>query len=137
VSGGLALAGCASIDELKDAISRWLATGSFGEPEAPPEDLPQAFPLTPPQNPKEMVNWVSERRDRRARNLRTAEVPKKPSHLVPIKAAEPQGATPMFSGCPSNVAAGRLQFHLFADDLHRAGREFVSAERGEAHLFEH
>ena len=91
VSGGLALTGCASIDELKDAISRWLDTGSLGEPEASPEDLPRAISMTSPQNPKAETNAVSKRRDKPARNQRTAEAPRKPSHPVPIKAAEPQG----------------------------------------------
>ena len=59
VSGGLALTGCASIDELKDAISRLLDTGSLGEPEASPEDLPRAISMTSPQNPKAETNAVS------------------------------------------------------------------------------
>ena len=53
VFGSFALAGCASIDELKDAISRWLDTASFGDRETPPEDVPRAIRMTAlEKNPK-------------------------------------------------------------------------------------
>ena len=103
VSGSLALAGCASIDELKDAISRWLDTASFGERETPPEDVPRVIRITPPEKkPKEGTSVASKRRDTPARNPRTAGAPRKPSHPVPIKAAEPQG-TEVQSAPPASM----------------------------------
>ena len=103
MTGSLALAGCASIDELKDAISRWLDTASFGERETPPEDVPQAIRMTAPEKkPKEGTSMASKRRGNPARNLRTAEVPRKPLHPVSIKAAEPQG-TEMQSAPPASM----------------------------------
>ena len=46
VPASFALTGCAAIDDLKDAISRWLDTASFqGGREALPEEWPNAIPI--------------------------------------------------------------------------------------------
>ena len=45
---------------------------------------------------------MSKSRDKPPRNLRTAEAPRKPSHTVPIKAAEPQG-TEVQSAPPASM----------------------------------
>ena len=94
VPASFALTGCAAIDDLKDAISRWLDTASFqGGREALPEEWPNAIPILPTEKiPKGEPSKAPKRKNRPARNvqrLQTAAAPNNPSHPGPIEEDQP------------------------------------------------
>ena len=95
VSASFGLAGCAAIDEMRDAISRWFETAKFpgGREVFPDDDLPNATPMIPPEKtPKEETTRASKRKDKPARKLQrpqTAKLPKKPLISDPTEAVRP------------------------------------------------
>ena len=95
VFAGLGLAGCASVDELKDTVSDWLATGKSldGREKMPPEDATQRNP--PEKTLTEGASKASEKKDtpaRKPQRQQTVEPPKKPPASVSAEAVRPQGA---------------------------------------------
>jgi hypothetical protein len=98
VSASLGLAGCASIDELKDTVSGWFASDKFlGRHEGVvPDEVPDATDRIPPQK---MLSGdatkSSKKKDqpaRRAQQPQSVELPNKPPISVPAEAVTPQGA---------------------------------------------
>jgi len=70
VSAGLGLAGCASIDELKDTVSRWFVSDNLGGHEGT---------LPPEKMLREDANKTSKRKDQPARKSpQTVEHPNTP-----------------------------------------------------------
>ena len=65
-------------------------TGSLGEARAS-RRLPASNSYDLAAKPQRGDEHGIKKRDKPARNLRTAEAPRKPSRPVPIEAAEPQG----------------------------------------------
>ena len=105
VSASFGLAGCGSIDDLKDTISRWFDIGKFpvGRAGVFPDDLPDATPMISPEKmPKEEASNASKKKDKPARKLQrpqTVELPKKPSI----------SASPEAQSAPSQPAPLRLR----------------------------
>ena len=105
------LAECASIDELKDTMSRWFASDKFlgGHEGAFSDDVSNATDRIPPDNMlREDANKVSKKKEHPARKLQrpqTVELPNKPPSLVP-EAVTPQGAAAQST--PSQPAPLRL-----------------------------
>jgi hypothetical protein len=100
VSASLGLAGCSSLDELRDAISRWLdrlesEAFSDGRGRAFPDDVPDKAPVTAPKRmPKEEAGKAPGK-DQPARQLQrreTVELPRKRPSFEPTEAASPPGA---------------------------------------------
>jgi hypothetical protein len=104
VSASLGLAGCSSLDELRDAISRWLEkldSGAFsdGRGRAFPDDVPHKAPVTAPKRmPKEEAGKAPGK-DQPARQLQrreTVELPRKRPSFdateAASEAAKPPGA---------------------------------------------
>ena len=60
MSAGFLLAGCATIDDLRTAISQWFESATFpdGREEAL-RDVPTANPITPPEAKQEVANAPS------------------------------------------------------------------------------
>ena len=111
VSAGLGLAGCASIDELKDTVSRWFASDNLGGQEGVlPDNVPDATDRVPPEKMlREDANKTSERKDQQARKpqqAQTVERLNKPSASIPAETVAPQGADAQFP--PPQPAPVRL-----------------------------
>jgi hypothetical protein len=78
VSAGLGLAGCSSINELKDTVSRWFASDNLGGHEgALPDGVSDARKDQPA---------------RKSQQPQTVERPNKPPASVPAATVTPQGA---------------------------------------------
>ena len=96
--GGLGLAGCASVDELKDTMSGWFSTGKslVGYEGVSPGDGPDTTRRSLPEKTlSEEASKASQKKDKPARKLQrpqTAERPKKPSVSVSAEAVKPQRA---------------------------------------------
>jgi hypothetical protein len=95
VSASFGLAGCAAIDELKEAFLRWVESeklpsgrGFFAD------DLPDATPVIPPEKPSKEASKPS-KRVKSARKLHRPQTvvlpPKKPPIPDSIEAARPEG----------------------------------------------
>jgi hypothetical protein len=111
VSAGLGLAGCASIDELKDTVSRWFVSDNLGGHEGVlPDNVPDATDRVSPEKMlREDANKTSKRRDQQARKPQqpqTVERPNKPPASVPAETVTPQGADAQFT--PPQPAPVRL-----------------------------
>jgi hypothetical protein len=112
VSAGLGLAGCASIDELKDTVSRWFASDNLGGHEGVlPDNVTDATDRVPPEKMlREDANKTSKRKDQQARKPQqpqTVERPNKPSASVPAETVTtPQRADAQFT--PPQPAPVRL-----------------------------
>jgi hypothetical protein len=86
VSAGLGLAGCASIDELKNAVSRWFASDTLDG---------HVGTLPPEKMLGEDANKTSKRKDQpahKSQEPQTVEHPNKPPASVPAATVAPQGA---------------------------------------------
>jgi hypothetical protein len=106
VSASFGLAGCGSIDDLKDAISRWFDAAKFpGGRGVFPDDLPDATPVISPEKmPKEEPGKASKKKDKPARKLQrpqSVELPKKrpisdstEGARAPVRGTEVQPAPP-------------------------------------------
>jgi hypothetical protein len=97
VCASLDLAGCASIDELIDTVSRWFASDNLGGREgALPDGVPDATDRIPPETMlREDANKTSKKKDQLARKPQqpqTVERPNKPPASVPAETVTPQGA---------------------------------------------
>lgn len=95
VSAGLGLAGCASIDGLKDTVSSWFSDATD---RVPPEKILS-----------EDANKASKKKDQQARKpqqLQTVEHPNKPLASVPAETVTPQRADAQFT--PPQPAPVRL-----------------------------
>lgn len=119
VSASLGLAGCSSLDELKDAISRWLdslESGAFsdGRGRAFPDDVPDKAPVTAPRSmPKEEAGKAP-RKDQPARQPQrreTVELPRKRPSFDATEAAKPPAAEapPAPPKSETEPAPGRLR----------------------------
>lgn len=111
--GSFGLAGCASIDELKDTISGWFATGkSLGGHEGMlAGDVPDVPHRTPPEKMlSEEASKASKKKDKPAGKLQrqqTVERPNKPPVSVSAEAVRPQEADAQ--SAPSQAAPSRLR----------------------------
>jgi hypothetical protein len=96
LSASFGLAGCAAIDELKAAFSRWVESeklpsgrGSFAD------DLPDATPVIPPEKPSKKEASKPSKQVKSARKLQRPQTvvlpPKKPPIPDSIEAARPEG----------------------------------------------
>jgi hypothetical protein len=88
VSASFGLAGCGSIDDLKDTISRWFDIGKFpgGRGGVFPDD---ATPMVPSEKmPKEEASKASKKKDKPAQRPQTVALPKKPDSTDAVR---PQG----------------------------------------------
>jgi hypothetical protein len=98
VSAGLGLAGCASVDELKDTMSNWFSTRKSlggGHEGMLPDEVPEASDRSPPGKVLgEEASKSSKNKDKAAKSERpqTAERPKKPPVSVSADAVRPQRA---------------------------------------------
>jgi hypothetical protein len=75
VSATFGLAGCGSIDDLKDTLSRWFDIGKFpgGRGGVFPDDLPDATPMMPPEKMlKEKASKASKKKDNPTRKPQRA-----------------------------------------------------------------
>jgi hypothetical protein len=97
VSATFGLAGCGSIDDLKDTLSRWFDIGKFpgGRGGVFPKDLPDATPMMPPEKMlKEKASKASKKKDnptRKPQRPQTVELPKKPPISNSTEAVRPEG----------------------------------------------
>ena len=91
VCASLDLAGCASIDELKDTVSRWFASDNLGGREgALPDGVPDATDRIPPETMlREDANKTSRKKDQLARKPKQPQI--KPPASVPAETVTPQG----------------------------------------------
>jgi hypothetical protein len=94
VSGSFGLAGCAAIDDLRDAISRWFDTAKFpGEGGVWPGNAPEATPVIPPEKiPKVEATKAPKKKVKAARKLQrpqTVKLQKKPPISDPAEAVRP------------------------------------------------
>jgi hypothetical protein len=96
VSASFGLAGCAAIDELKEAFLRWVESeklpngrGLFAN------DLPDATPVIPPEKPSKKEASKPSKQVKSARKLQRPQTvvlpPKKPPIPDSIEAARPEG----------------------------------------------
>jgi hypothetical protein len=97
VSASFGLAGCGSIDDLKDAVFRWFDIGKTpGGRGAFAEDLPDVAPMIPAKKPsRKEASKASKKKDKRASKVQrpqTAE--KKLPTSDTTEAPKPQGVEP-------------------------------------------
>jgi hypothetical protein len=95
VFAGLGLAGCASVDELKNTVSGWFATGKSldGREKMLAEQATQTNP--PEKMLSEEASKPSKKKDKpaqKAQRQQTVELPNKPSASASAEAVKPQGA---------------------------------------------
>jgi len=108
VSASFGLAGCGSIDDLKDTISRWFDIGKFpgGRGGVFPDD---ATPMVPPEKPSNTeASKASKKKDKpvsKVQRPQTAE--KKLPTSGNTEAPKPQGAEPQ--SVPSQPTPSRLR----------------------------
>ena len=95
VSASFGLAGCAAIDEMRDAISQWFETAKFPDGRGVFfGDLPEATPIPPEEIPKQDATKPSEKKAKPARKLQrpqTVKLQKKPRISDPTDAVRPEG----------------------------------------------
>jgi hypothetical protein len=111
VFAGLGLAGCASVDELKNTMSGWFAKFPGGHEGAYPDEMPDAVPMIGPDKIlKEEASKASKTTEKAARKLQrqqTVERPNKAPVSVSAKAVRPQEANAQ--SAPSPTAPSRLR----------------------------
>jgi hypothetical protein len=110
VSASFGLAGCGSIDDLKDAVFRWFDIGKTpGGRGAFAEDLPDVAPMIPAKKPsRKEASKASKKKDKRASKVQrpqTAE--KKLPTSDTTEAPKPQGVEPQ--SVPSQPTPSRLR----------------------------
>jgi hypothetical protein len=95
VSASFGLAGCGSIDDLKDAVSRWFGK-TPGGPLVFADKLPEAPPMIPPKKPsRKEASKASKKKDKPAsKGQRPQTAEKKLPTSNTTEAPEPQGAEP-------------------------------------------
>ena len=113
VSASFGLAGCAAIDDLRDAISRWFESAKFpgGGEVFPADDLSHATPtISPEKIPKEEAGKASKKKAKPARQPQrpqTVKLPKQPPISDSTEAARPEGTEGQ--SAPSQPAPLRLR----------------------------
>jgi len=105
VSASFGLAGCGSIDDLKDAVSRWFDIGKTpGGRGAFAEDLPDVAPMIPPKKPsRKEASKASKKKDKPASKVQR---PQTAGKTLPTSDAT-QGAEP--KSVPSQPTPSRLR----------------------------
>jgi hypothetical protein len=107
VSASFGLAGCGSIDDLKDAVARWFDIGKTpGGRAVFADDLPASTPMIPPDKPsRKEASKASKKKDKPVQRAQTAEkkLPTSDTTEVP----KPQGAEPQ--SVPSQPMPSRLR----------------------------
>jgi hypothetical protein len=96
VFAGLALGGCAAVDELKDTMSGWFTAGkpSVGQ-DALPGDVPDPKDKPPPNKmPREQASKGSKNKDKQAskQQNQTGDPATKPPMTVSAEAVKPKRA---------------------------------------------
>jgi hypothetical protein len=97
VFAGLGLAGCASVDELKDSMTGWFSTGKskIGQG-ALLDDLAETNDKAPPDRmPREQASKAPKNRDKQAgkrQRNQTVDVPNKPAMSASAEAVKPKRA---------------------------------------------
>jgi hypothetical protein len=111
MSASFGLAGCGSIDDLKDAIFRWFDIGKTpGGRGAFAEDLPDVTPMRPPAKPsrKEASKASKKKKDKPASKVQR---PQTAAKQLPTsnttEAPKPQGTEPQ--SVPSQPTPSRLR----------------------------
>ena len=86
VSASFGLAGCAAIDELREAFLRWVESEkSPSERKLSADDLPDATPVVPPEKPsKKEVTKPSKKPVKSARKLQQPQIVVLPPQKPPI-----------------------------------------------------
>jgi hypothetical protein len=113
VSGSFGLAGCAAIDDLRDAVSRWFESAKFpgGGEVSPDDDLPRATPMIPSEKiPKEEASKASKKKAqpaRRAQRPQAVKLPRQPPISDSPEAVRPEGTEGQ--SAPSQPAPSRLR----------------------------
>jgi hypothetical protein len=96
-AAGLGLAGCATVDELKDTMSGWFTTGKsmVGE-DALPGDVPDPKDKAPPEKmAREQARKAPKNKDKQAgkqQRNQAVELANKPSTTVSAEARKPKRA---------------------------------------------
>jgi hypothetical protein len=93
MSASFGLAGCGSIDDLKDTVSRWFDIGkSPGGRGLFADDLPDAPPMIAPEKTlKREASKASKKKDKPTHRPQTVALPKKPPISDSTDAVRPQG----------------------------------------------
>src|SRR5262249_37778327 len=110
VSASFGLAGCGSIDDLKDAVFRWFDIGKTpGGRGAFAEDLPDVTPMRPPEKAtrKEYTKASKKKETPASKVHRPQTVEKKLPTSDTTEAPKPQGTEPQ--SVPSQPGPSRLR----------------------------
>ena len=97
VSASLGLAGCAAIEELREAFLRWVESEKLPSGRgSSADDLPDATPVLPPEKPsKKEASKPSKKQVKSARKLQRTQTvvlpPKKPPIPDSTEAVRPEG----------------------------------------------
>jgi len=96
LSASLGLAGCAAIDQLKEAFLRWVESEKLSSGRGlSADDLPEATPVIPPEKPSKKEASKPSKPVKSARKLQRPETvvlpPKKPPIPDSTEAARPEG----------------------------------------------
>jgi hypothetical protein len=111
LSASFGLAGCAAIDELREAFLRWVESEKLPSARGlAADDLPEAAPVSPPEKPSKREASKPSKRVKSARKLQQPETvvlpPEKPPIPESTEAARPEGTEGQ--SAPSLPAAPRL-----------------------------
>jgi hypothetical protein len=111
LSASFGLAGCAAIDELREAFLRWVESEKLPSARGlAADDLPEATPVTAPEKPSKKEARKPPKRVKSARKLQRPETvvlpPEKPPIPESTEAARPEGTEGQ--SAPSLPAAPRL-----------------------------
>jgi hypothetical protein len=112
VSASFGLAGCAAIEELREAFLRWFESEKLpSERKLSADDLPNATPVVPPEKPsKKEVTKPPKKPVKSARKLQQPQIvvlpPQKPPIPDSTEAARPEGTEGQ--SAPSQPAPLRL-----------------------------
>jgi hypothetical protein len=97
VPASFGLAGCAAIDELKEAFLRWVESEKLPSgPGVVVNELPEASPVVPPEKtPKEQPSKPAKKKDKSTRKLQRPRTVALPPNKPPIpdtnEAVRPEG----------------------------------------------
>jgi hypothetical protein len=96
LSAGFGLAGCAAIDELREAFLRWVESEKLPSARGlSADDLPEATPVIPPEKPSKKEASKPSKRVKSARKLQRPQPvvlpPEKPPIPDSTEAARPEG----------------------------------------------
>jgi hypothetical protein len=111
LSASFGLAGCAAIDELREAFLRWVESEKLPSARGlSADDLPEAAPVLPPEKPSKKQASKPSKRVKSARKLQPPETvvlpPEKPPIPDSTEAARPEGTEGQ--SAPSPPAAPQL-----------------------------